>query len=261
MIKICKISKIYNKQVIVDNLSLKISKGKVFGFLGPNGAGKTTTIKMLVGLNKPDSGTISINNTDPADPATRQKLGFMPENPYFYDHLSGLELLKFCYELSFNMSLRGDTAKQSKTDQIAAPSPNRMAHNDRNIYDEILDQVGLIDAKDKKIRTYSKGMKQRLGLAQAIIHDPDYIFLDEPLDGLDPVGRIEIKEIIKKLKKQGKTIFFNSHILSDVEEICDEIGIINQGHLIYSGEIKKFCGKLPLEKAFVEAISKGKSKV
>ena len=114
--------------------------------------------------------------------------------------------------------------------------------------------MGLEDASNKMIKTYSKGMKQRLGLAQAIIHNPDYIFLDEPLDGLDPIGRIEIKKIILKLKKQGKTIFFNSHILADVEEICDQIGIINKGKLIYNGTVEKFRGKKSLEETFVQTI-------
>ena len=229
MIQIKKLCKSYYKQVIVDELSLEIRKGTVFGFLGPNGAGKTTTIKMLVGLNSPDSGTVTVNKNDPLNAMTREIIGFMPENPYFYDHLSGLELLQFCDELSTN-------------------KPNK------NKYSELLKEVGLYDARKNMIKTYSKGMKQRLGLAQAIIHDPDYIFLDEPLDGLDPIGRIEIKKIILNLKKKGKTIFFNSHILADVEEICDQIGIINKGRLIYSGNVKKFCQEKPLESAFVEAI-------
>ena len=236
MIKISKVSKSYYKQTIVDNLTLTIKSGSVFGFLGPNGAGKTTTMKMLVGLNKPDHGSILIYGSDPALAETRRKIGFMPENPYFYDHLTGLELLRFCDELS-----EGSEAK-SLTD-----------------YQKVLENVGLKGAGNKMIREYSKGMKQRLGIAQSIIHNPDYIFLDEPLDGLDPIGRIEIKNIVKKLKKQGKTIFFNSHILADVEEICDAIGIINHGRLIYTGSVAKFCGKQSLEKAFVEIISNHKS--
>ncbi len=231
MIQIKKLCKSYYKQVIVDELSLEIKKGTVFGFLGPNGAGKTTTIKMLVGLNPPDYGTVTVNKNDPLNAKTREIIGFMPENPYFYDHLSGLELLQFCDELCTN-------------------KPNK------NKYSELLKEVGLYDARKNMIKTYSKGMKQRLGLAQAIIHDPDYIFLDEPLDGLDPIGRIEIKKIINKLKKEGKTIFFNSHILADVEEICDQIGIINKGKLIYSGDVKRFCKEKSLEAAFVDAIRK-----
>lgn len=232
MIKISKLSKKYGKETIVRNISLSIKKGSVFGFLGPNGAGKTTTIKMLVGLSSPTSGSIKVNNKDPKDQETRERIGFMPEDPYFYDHLTGLELLQFS----------ADLFKESVS----------------NIED-ILDDVGLRDAKKKMINTYSKGMKQRLGVAQALVNDPDYIFLDEPLDGLDPIGRAEIKKIILKLKKQKKTIFFNSHILADVDEICDEIGIIDKGKLIYSGRIRKFRGKKTLEDKFVEVISKNNS--
>jgi ABC-2 type transport system ATP-binding protein len=235
MIRVENISKSYYKQKIVSSLTLNIKKGQVFGFLGPNGAGKTTTIKMLVGLNLPDSGSIFVEDADPAKTSTRSKIGFMPENPYFYDHLTGIELLEFCNDLSMG---------QHKADS--------------QFLESTLKQVGLGNAGRKMIREYSKGMKQRLGLAQAIIHDPDYIFLDEPLDGLDPIGRLEIKEIIKDLKIRGKTVFFNSHILSDVEEICDEIGIINNGKLMYLGSVDRFRGKKTLEEAFVEAIRKGK---
>jgi ABC-2 type transport system ATP-binding protein len=231
MIKIKNISKSYYGHAVIKDLVLNIEKGLVFGFLGPNGAGKTTTIKMLVGLNKPDSGKILIGDRDPSDTESRRKIGFMPENPYFYDHLTGLELLKFCGELS--------------SAQIQPEG-----------YETALKEVGLFDSKNQMIREYSKGMKQRLGLAQAIIHNPEYVFLDEPLDGLDPIGRIEIKDIIDKLKNRGSTIFFNSHILSDVEDICDQIGIINKGKLIYNGSVVKFRGKKSLEKAFVELIKK-----
>ena len=230
MIKISKLYKNYGKEKIVKNISLSIKKGSVFGFLGPNGAGKTTTIKMLVGLSSPSSGKITINNKDPKDQITRERIGFMPEDPYFYDHLTGSELLKFCGDL-FNIE------------------------NDEEYHSYILENVGLFNARNKMINTYSKGMKQRLGIAQSLVNDPDYIFLDEPLDGLDPIGRAEIKKIILKLKKQKKTIFFNSHILADVNEICDEIGIIDKGDLIYSGSIRKFRGKKTLEEKFVEVVS------
>ena len=233
MIKIEKVSKTYNKANIINNISLEIKEGSVFGFLGPNGAGKTTTIKMLVGLSKPTKGKISIEKKDPIKPKNREKIGFMPEDPYFYDHLTGLELLRFCGQLFSNF-------------------------RDKNngYYLNILRSVGLIDVKNKMIRHYSKGMKQRLGIATAIVNDPDYIFLDEPLDGLDPIGRREIKKIILKLKSQKKTIFFNSHILSDVEEICDAIGIIDGGKLIYSGTVKRFKKNKTLEEAFVETLEK-----
>jgi len=231
MIFIDKVSKSYHKDEIVKDISLEIKDGAVFGFLGPNGAGKTTTIKMLVGLSKPSRGSISIDEKNPAKPKTREMIGFMPEDPYFYDHLSGLELMRFCGQLFTDF-------------------------RDKNngYYLNILRNVGLFDAKNKMIRNYSKGMKQRLGLATAIVNDPDYIFLDEPLDGLDPIGRRQIKKIILNLKKQKKTIFFNSHILSDVEEICDRIGVIDKGKLVYAGGVKKFCGKKTLEDRFVEVL-------
>ena len=238
MIKIFKITKSYNKEKIVDNLSLTIKRGEVFGFLGPNGAGKTTTIKMLVGLSKPDAGTISINKNNPAEVRTREEIGFMPEDPYFYDHLSGLEFLTFCGQLCEKSQKRN-----------------------KGYYTQLLDNVGLYDAKNKMLKTYSKGMKQRLGLAQAIVNDPEYIFLDEPLDGLDPIGRREIKQIILELKKRKKTIFFNSHILADVEEICDQIGIINKGKLVYAGSVKKFAGKKSLEEAFVKIIEQNAHRI
>ncbi len=232
MIKIDKVSKIYGREEIVENLSLNIEDGSVFGFLGPNGAGKTTTIKMLVGLSEPTKGKIIVDNSNPQKSSTKEKIGFMPEDPYFYDYLTGLELLKFCGQLFSNYR-----------------------NKNNGYYLNILESVGLIDLKGKMIRHYSKGMKQRLGIATAMVNNPEYIFLDEPLDGLDPIGRRQIKKIILKLKKEKKTVFFNSHILSDVEELCDQIGIINKGNLIYKGDVKKFCGKKKLEDRFVDLLS------
>jgi len=225
MIKISNLSKSYGKEKIVENLNLEINKGTIFGFLGPNGAGKTTTIKMLVGLSKPTDGEIKIKGKDIEK--SREIIGFMPEDPYFYDHLTAIEFLEYMKSLF---------TKQSES------------------LDKILGLVGLGKAKNQPIEYFSKGMKQRLGLAQAIINDPEYLFLDEPLDGLDPIGRREFKEILLNLKKLGKTVFFNSHILSDVEEICDQIGIINKGKLIYCGPVKKFRGNKSLEDAFVDKI-------
>lgn len=225
MIKITNLSKSYGKTKIVDDLNLEIKKGSIFGFLGPNGAGKTTTIKMIVGLSKPKEGTIEIDEKPIQQ--KREIIGFMPEDPYFYDHLTALEFLNFMKNL-FPIT-DGDSKK-------------------------ILELVGLEKAANQKVENFSKGMKQRLGLAQAIINDPDYLFLDEPLDGLDPIGRREFKEILLKLKKRGKTIFFNSHILSDVEEICDQIGIIDKGTLVYSGNVKGFCKNKTLEDAFVDKL-------
>lgn len=225
MIKIKNISKSYGKAKIVDDLNLEIKEGSIFGFLGPNGAGKTTTMKMIVDLARPTGGSITVD--DKAINHNKERIGYMPEDPYFYDHLSATEFLQFMKDLFKN------------------PSENT---------EQLLKLVGLEKAAKKKIQNFSKGMKQRLGLAQALVNDPEYIFLDEPLDGLDPIGRREFKEIFLNLKKKGKTIFFNSHVLSDVEEICDQIGIIDHGKLIYSGPVDKFCGKKTLEDAFVEKI-------
>ncbi len=229
MIEVKNLKKFYGKRAVVDDLTLTIPTGTVFGFLGQNGAGKTTTIKMMVGISKPDGGTVRIGGKDSSDLSMRENIGFMPEAPYFYDRLTGLEFLKFC----------GALFGKHKTDDE---------------YVGVLKQLGIYDARNRAINTYSKGMKQRLGFAQVMVNDPDYIFLDEPLDGLDPLGRREIKEIILGLKARGKTIFFNSHILYDTEEICDEIGVIHEGKLLYAGGVKKFCGGQPLEKKFVALV-------
>ena len=183
---------------------------------------------MIVSLSKLDRGSININNKEMNSYKNHQNIGFMPEDPYFYNHLTAKEFLQFMKQL--------------------------FSKSNVNI-DNILKQVGLEKSTRKKIEQFSKGMKQRLGLAQAIINDPQYLFLDEPLDGLDPIGRREFKKILLDLKKKGKTIFFNSHILSDVEEICDQIGIINKGELVYTGPVSKFKGKKSLEDAFVEKLT------
>jgi ABC-2 type transport system ATP-binding protein len=232
MIEIKNVTKIYGRERAVDNLSLSIDKGEAFGFLGQNGSGKTTTIKMIVGLVMPTEGSIFIAGRPSWDISIKEKIGFMPEAPYFYDRLTGLEFLKFCGEL-FKQKRKSDEE-----------------------YGEILRLVGIYEARNKKIEAYSKGMKQRLGFAQTIVNDPDYIFLDEPLDGLDPLGRKEVKEIVKRLRAAGKTIFFNSHILYDTEELCDKIGIIHKGRLLWTGPVKEFCQGEPLEKKFVELVEK-----
>lgn len=234
MIEIKKVCKEFSGQKVVQNISLGIPKGKIFGFLGQNGAGKTTVMKMTVGVLKADSGSIVIDKKSIGNKDIKEIIGYMPEDPYFYDHLSALEFMRFVQDL------------------FKRKSPLKI--------ETILSLTGLGTTGKKRISNFSKGMKQRLGLAQALVNDPEYLFLDEPLDGLDPIGRKEFKEIILNLKKQGKTIFFNSHILSDVEEICDQIGIIDEGKLIYCGTVNKFRGKKSLENAFVEMIEKGTKK-
>jgi ABC-2 type transport system ATP-binding protein len=231
MLSLVHLTKTYGKVRVVDDITLEIKPGTTFGFLGPNGAGKTTTIKMLVGLSRPSAGTVDLEDHPPTDPKTRERIGFMPEDPYFYDHLTGMEFLTFCSNL---YSRKPNIGRQ---------------------HSHILKNVRMYECRNQQIYTYSKGMKQRLGLAQALVNDPDYIFLDEPLDGLDPIGRAEIKKVLLDLKKRKKTIIISTHILSDVEEICDEIGIINKGKLIYKGSVKQFCKGKTLEEAFVKIIS------
>ncbi len=230
MITYSSVTKIYKKRPVVEDFSLSVT-APIFGFLGANGAGKTTIMKMTVGLLAPTSGTITINGIPSLDKASKQKIGFMPETPYFYERLTGMEFMKFCGEL---YGQHGNVF-------------NSFAEG-------LLKKVGIYEARNYEIRTYSKGMRQRLGFAQALVNDPEYLFLDEPLDGLDPIGRRETKDVILSLKKEGKKIFLNTHILYDVEEMCDELGVVHRGHLLYSGPVKKFCDGKSLEERFIETV-------
>src|SRR5246500_2641284 len=189
-------------------LHLSIEDGEIFGFLGPNGAGKTTTLKLLMGLVFPTSGSARILGREWTDPAIKAQIGFLPEQPYFYDYLTAHELLDYYGQLS------GVPAKQRK-----------------QRIEEVLARVGLTDVKGMQLRKFSKGMLQRAGIAQAILHDPKVIFLDEPMSGLDPVGRREVRDLMEQLKHEGKTVFFSTHILSDAEALCDRVAIIHQGEL------------------------------
>ncbi len=229
MVEFSHLTKAYRKRLAVDDFTLSVDV-PIFGFLGQNGAGKTTIMKMVVGLLEPTSGTITIDGALSSHPIFKKKLGYMPETPYFYEHMTGMEFMRFCDQLFGNDG--ADTAH----------------------YDELLKRVGIYGARDYQIRTYSKGMRQRLGFAQALVNDPEYLFLDEPLDGLDPIGRREMKEVMRELKKEGRKVFLNTHILADVEEICDEVGIIHEGKLLYAGPVKKFCDGKPLEERFVEVV-------
>jgi ABC-2 type transport system ATP-binding protein len=189
-------------------ISLTVGAGEVFGFLGPNGAGKSTTIKCLVGLLQPSSGKAWIKGESTALVASRRHIGYLPENPAFYDYLTALEYLVFVGKV------------------FAMPAA---ALNSR--CEEVLRQLDLWDARKRPIRGYSKGMVQRLGIAQALLHDPDLYILDEPMSGLDPIGRALVKEIMLDLKRRGKSVFFSTHITSDVESVCDRVGIILKGEL------------------------------
>ena len=189
-------------------LQLGVEEGEIFGFLGPNGAGKTTTLKLLMGLISPTSGSARILGKLWTDPLVKAQIGFLPEHPYFYDYLTARELLEYYAELS------------------GVPAKER-----RNRIDAMLARVGLPDVGGVQLRKFSKGMLQRVGIAQAILHDPKVVFLDEPMSGLDPMGRREVRDLIEQLKKEGKTVFFSTHILSDAEALCDRVAIIHFGEL------------------------------
>ena len=189
-------------------LHLAIEDGEIFGFLGPNGAGKTTTLKMLMGLVFPSGGTARILGMELDDPRMKAQIGFLPEQPYFYDYLTARELLRYYGRLS----------------GVDAKSLSRKV-------ELMLQRVGLADATNVQLRKFSKGMLQRVGIAQAILHDPKVVFLDEPMSGLDPMGRREVRTLIEELKSEGKTVFFSTHILSDAEALCDRVAVVNLGQL------------------------------
>jgi ABC-2 type transport system ATP-binding protein len=192
----------------VDGLTLSVEQGEVFGFVGPNGAGKTTTIKMLMGLIYPTRGRAFIFDAPIPSVDSKRRIGYLPEHPAWYDFLTGREALEFFAGLA----------------QVPAGERGRRAG-------ELLELVGLAGAADQQLRKYSKGMQQRLGIAQALVGDPAFVVLDEPMSGLDPIGRKDVRDLILELKRRGKTVFFSTHILPDVETLCDRVGVILQGKL------------------------------
>lgn len=201
----------------LDDLSLKVERGEIFGFLGANGAGKTTTLKILMRLVYPSAGRARILGHDINDVRMHRAIGYLPENPYFYDYLTAREFLEYCAEL-FGY---GAAERRARTAEMLA-------------------RVRLDEAAwDKQLRKFSKGMLQRVGLAQAIIGDPEIVFLDEPMSGLDPVGRRETRDLIASLRTEGRTVFLCSHILSDVEVLCDRIAIMKRGRLVETGRIEE----------------------
>ncbi len=237
MIEIEKLDKRYRKGLkdskpAVSNLTLQINSGEVFGFLGPNGAGKSTVIKILMHFIRPTSGSAMVNGKPVSDPEARSTVGYLPENPFFYDHLTAEEILTF----------GGRAARMGKKD-IARRS------------DELFERLKLCHARKQRLRTYSKGMVQRTGLALALIHNPRICILDEPMSGLDPLGRRLVSDLILDMKHSGQTVFFSSHILSDIEKVCDRVGILNHGRLLYCGGLKDLLtASGGLEQAFIAKI-------
>jgi len=222
IIEFRQITKIYSvgfwgkKQSALKNLSISVPAGSIYGFLGANGAGKTTGIKLLMGLQFPQSGSLFLFGKEASDPSVKARLGFLPERPYFHDSMTANEFL------NFHRNLFGSLLNDKKI-------PTNK---------ELLDTVGLQNVEGKYLKDFSKGMLQRIGIAQSLVNDPDLIILDEPMSGLDPVGRREIRDLILSLSKKGKTIFFSSHILSDVESICHRIAFLEKGELKFEGDIK-----------------------
>jgi len=237
MIRIHNLSKKYSgaQQYSVKNISLEIQEGEVFGFLGHNGAGKTTTMKMILGFLNPTEGTISINGHDPKDLESKKIMGFLPEHVNLYKYLTAREFLRFIGEI---FEIESEILE-------------------KRIEDILITKLKFpVEAIDRPIKGYSKGMQQRVGIAQALINNPKIVFLDEPMSGLDPVGRKTVKDLILHLKQEGKTVFFNSHILNDAEVLCDKVAIIKMGEIILNGTVEEVTNnhKKTLEEVFIETM-------
>ncbi len=238
VIKVEGLSKAYHKWgkksvVAVDNISFEVTQGEVFGFLGPNGAGKTTTLLLMLGFLSPDAGEIRLFNREVDDMEIRSKIGYVPENPAFHKYLTGEELL------SFHAELYGINSEQ----------------RDKTV-PEMLKKVGLEDAKGRRVSTYSRGMLQRLSLGQALLNAPEILFLDEPALGLDPIGIVDVRNIILEIQQQGKTVFLNSHQLSEVEKVCTRVAFMKQAKLIETYKVSEL--KESLEDLFVRIIGQEK---
>lgn len=227
------------KQVGVEDLTLEVEEGQIFGLVGPNGSGKTTTLKLLLGLVFPTRGKAEVLGFPIGHPAYKERVGFLPEGPYFYDHLNAVELLRF-YGSLFGM---GGKALETRVQ-------------------ELLELVGMWERRHIRVRNYSRGMLQRVGVAQALINDPDLIFLDEPTAGLDPIGAMQIRDVIRRVRDQGKTVFLCSHLLKEMEPLCDTIAILNRGRVVTAGAVDELLagpeGRYQLRAAHVpeEAVQK-----
>jgi len=202
---------------VLEEVSFDVPERSIFGFLGPNGAGKTTLIHLIVGIRQPTGGSISWKGVPVTNPDVKDSIGYLPERPYFYDHLTGLEVLEYFGALS------GLSRKQV-----------------RDRADHVLKKVNMLRARDLTLNKFSKGMLQRIGIAQAILHEPELLILDEPMSGLDPAGRKEMRELILELSGEGRTVFFSSHVIPDIEAICDRVAIVKKGRLEDTGLIAKF---------------------
>lgn len=215
----------------LDGLTLSVEGGQIFGFLGANGAGKTTTIKLLMRLIYPNNGSAKILGKDISDVSMHSRIGYLPENPYFYDYLTARELMDYCAEL-FGLS---SNERKKRTENL-------------------LTRVGLEEKSwNRQLRKFSKGMLQRVGLAQALVNNPEVVFLDEPMSGLDPVGRRQVRDLIASLRDEGKTVFMSSHILSDIEALCDRVAILQKGKLAHTGRLEELREKSG-EKSGIEII-------
>ncbi len=220
-------------KIALAGLSLSVNQGEVFGFLGPNGAGKTTTMNVLLGFVNPSGGNAYLFGVNVRDPIARQRIGYLPELTYYYKFLTAEELLRF-YARIFKIP--------------PSDAENRI--------EQVLKLVELDHARKRPIKTYSKGMQQRVGLAQALINQPDLLILDEPTSGLDPLGRMKVREIIQRLKDEGKTVFFSSHELGEVETVCDRVAILHNGQLKVAGRVDELMAQYQtnLEQAFLKII-------
>ena len=231
------VSRAFGSVKAVDGLSLALAPGEIVGFLGTNGAGKTTTIKMITGLLRPDAGEVSVFGGDPSDPAVRARIGYMPAVATYYPYLNARELL------AFYGGICGLDAKSV-----------------RERTDSLLESVGLADAAKRPLRTYSKGMLQRAGIAQALLNDPDLLVLDEPFTGLDPLARIHFRELLRSLREKGKAVFFSSHELGETELLCDRVAIMKKGRCVYQGPVKDLAGDgaSNLERLFLRTLEEAK---
>jgi ABC-2 type transport system ATP-binding protein len=223
-----KLNKSYKKgfipktQKVLHDVSFSLQPRTITGFLGGNGAGKTTTIKCILELAYPDSGSVTFFDGKPIDESVKRRIGFLPERPYFYEYLTGVEFLQFYGQLSTSLK--------------------RKDLNDR--IDHLLKRVDLLHAKNKKLREYSKGMLQKIGVAQALIHDPEFVILDEPMSGLDPDGRFYLAELIRETAREGRSVFFSSHLLPDAEALCEQLVILKEGRVSYQGSLDTFLQKM-----------------